>query len=105
MVDIETDMAAIFRVDDIMTLSAPVFFQRCYRLPAYQGVMRMRLEAMQMEEHKAQHPELYDQQLPKPASQGKSLGNGQYYREVVITSPEQLEREMDNFQKRQTLGG
>lgn len=41
--DIESDMSAFHRVDDITTLDGPRFFKLAWRLSAYQGVIRARL--------------------------------------------------------------
>jgi hypothetical protein len=38
-------MSVFHRVDDITTLSGPVFFKLAWRLPAYQGVMAARARA------------------------------------------------------------
>jgi hypothetical protein len=43
--DLESDFSAIHRVDDIYDLDGPQFFKKAWRMSAYQGVMRMRLEA------------------------------------------------------------
>lgn len=44
--DIDSDMSAFHRVDDARTmLPAPLYFARAERLPAYDGVMRARVQA------------------------------------------------------------
>jgi hypothetical protein len=48
--DIASDLSVFHRVDDLTALDGPTFFRLAWRLPAYQGVMRARLEAEQ-EEH------------------------------------------------------
>lgn len=40
LADIESDMSAIHRIDDIWQMKPARFFQFAYRLPAYRGVMR-----------------------------------------------------------------
>jgi hypothetical protein len=40
MADIESDMSAIHRVDDVYSLPGPRFFRLAWRLAAYQGCMR-----------------------------------------------------------------
>ncbi len=47
--DIASDLSAIHRIDDMYALSSRRFFRLAYRLPAYRGVMRMRVEAAQAE--------------------------------------------------------
>lgn len=42
--DVESDMSAIHRVDEVMEMDGPRFFRFARRLPAYQGVMRMYAE-------------------------------------------------------------
>lgn len=43
--DIESDMSAIHRIDDIHAVSARRFFALVPRLPAYPGVMQVRVQA------------------------------------------------------------
>lgn len=43
--DIESDLSAVHRVDDMWQMDGPRFFRLAHRLPAYRGVMRMRAEA------------------------------------------------------------
>lgn len=43
--DIESDMSALHRIDDITSLDGPRFFRLAWRLPAYEGAMRARLQA------------------------------------------------------------
>ncbi len=50
--DIESDMSAFHRIDDIWTMEAGKFFRYAYRLPAYQGAMRARAERQAMDEEK-----------------------------------------------------
>jgi hypothetical protein len=38
--DIESDMSAVHRVDDIWSMDGPRFFRLAWRLAAYQGCMR-----------------------------------------------------------------
>ena len=38
--DIESDMSAFHRIDNIWAMNGPHFFALAYRLPAYKGVMR-----------------------------------------------------------------
>lgn len=47
LADIESDMSAIHRVDDIWQMPPARFFMLAHRLPAYQGVMRERALADQ----------------------------------------------------------
>lgn len=39
--DIESDLSAIHRIDDMWSMEAGRFFRYATRLPAYRGVMRM----------------------------------------------------------------
>lgn len=48
--DIESDMSAVHRVDDIHSMPAPRFFALAWRLPHYRGVMRDRVTALQREQ-------------------------------------------------------
>jgi hypothetical protein len=43
LADIESDMSAIHRVDDIWSMPGARFFRLAWRLPAYEGVMRARV--------------------------------------------------------------
>lgn len=38
--DIESDLSAFHRIDNIWSMDGPRFFALAYRLPAYKGVMR-----------------------------------------------------------------
>lgn len=42
LADLESDFSAVHRVDDIFAMDGPRFMRMAWRLPAYQGVMRMR---------------------------------------------------------------
>lgn len=42
--DVESDMSAIHRVDDVRALTARRFFSLAERLPGYDGVIRRRAE-------------------------------------------------------------
>jgi hypothetical protein len=48
--DIESDMSAVHRVDDIYSMPAARFFRLAWRLPHYQGVIRDRVLALQREQ-------------------------------------------------------
>ena len=54
LADIESDMSAVHRVDDIYSMPAPKFFSLAWRLPHYQGVMRDRVIALQREQEDTQ---------------------------------------------------
>lgn len=55
LADLESDFSAIHRVDDMYALDTATFFSRVYRMSAYQGVIRMRVEAEQeRQERRAQ---------------------------------------------------
>lgn len=63
--DLESDFSVFHRVDDIYSLDGPRFFRLALRLPAYEGVLRMRF----MEEYERTHP------TPNPGnSSGASTG-------------------------------
>lgn len=47
--DIASDMSVFHRVDDITALDGPTLFRLAWRLPAYEGAMRLRV----MEAHDA----------------------------------------------------
>jgi hypothetical protein len=51
--DIESDLSAIHRIDNMWSMNGPRFFRFAYRLPAYQGAMRARAETQAMEEEKS----------------------------------------------------
>lgn len=53
LADIESDMSALHRVDDIWSMPAQRFFKLAWRLPAYRGVMRERVMADQRENEQA----------------------------------------------------
>jgi hypothetical protein len=42
--DIESDLSAVHRIDDMWSLEAGKFFRLAHRLPAYQGVIRAWVE-------------------------------------------------------------
>lgn len=63
LADIESDLSAFHRVDDIDDLSAPRFFSLAWRLPHYRGVMRDRVIALQREQE--------DEPQPGPAPGGQ----------------------------------
>jgi hypothetical protein len=42
--DLESDFSAIHRISDMYSLDGPTFFSLAYRLSAYRGVMRARVE-------------------------------------------------------------
>jgi hypothetical protein len=50
--DIESDMSAIHRIDNMYDMPPQKFFRFALRLPAYQGVMRARIEAEEAKKHK-----------------------------------------------------
>ncbi len=52
--DVESDLSAIHRIDDIWDMEAGRFFRLAYRLPAYQGAIRMRAEAQAMQQQGGQ---------------------------------------------------
>jgi hypothetical protein len=43
--DLESDFSVFHRVDDMYSLGAPEFFRKAHRIGAYQGVVRLRVEA------------------------------------------------------------
>ena len=45
MADLESDFSVFHRVDDMLSLPASKFFRLAERLPAYEGIMRVRVEA------------------------------------------------------------
>ncbi len=49
LADIESDMSAVHRVDDVWSMPAARFFALAWRLPCYRGVMRERALAEQQE--------------------------------------------------------
>ncbi|KPM55731.1 hypothetical protein ACG83_10660 [Frankia sp. R43] len=49
LADIESDLSAIHRIEDMYALSGPRFFRLAWRLAAYRGVMRMRAEELALE--------------------------------------------------------
>lgn len=48
--DIESDMSAVHRVDDIETMNSARLFRLAWRLPCYRGVMRERVLSDQQQE-------------------------------------------------------
>lgn len=42
--DITSDMSVFHRVDDIYALDGPTLFRLAWRLPAYEGAMRVRVQ-------------------------------------------------------------
>lgn len=45
LADIESDLSAIHRIEDMYQVQAPRFFRLVFRLACYEGVVRMRLRA------------------------------------------------------------
>lgn len=54
--DIASDLSVFHRIDDANVLNGPAFFRLVFRLAAYQGVIRGRLEAVLREDPPAQQP-------------------------------------------------
>jgi hypothetical protein len=54
--DLAADFRAIYRLSpaEAMALPGPEYFALCWRVPAYQGVMQLRLEQERENEEKAQ---------------------------------------------------
>lgn len=50
--DVESDLSAFHRIDDIWSMNGPRFFRLAERLPAYQGAIRARAEHQAMQENK-----------------------------------------------------
>lgn len=50
--DIESDLSAFHRIDNIWAMNGPRFFALAYRLPAYRGVMRALAEKQANEQHR-----------------------------------------------------
>lgn len=50
--DIESDLSAIHRIDDMWSMNGPKFFRFAYRLPAYKGAMRAIAEKQAMDDEK-----------------------------------------------------
>lgn len=50
--DIEADLSAFHRVDNMWSMDGPRFFAFAYRLPAYNGVIRALAEKQAMEQEK-----------------------------------------------------
>lgn len=63
--DIESDMSAIHRVDDIWSMPGPRFFAFAWRLPAYRGAIREWILREQRDE---------EETAPVPAQQYESPG-------------------------------
>lgn len=62
LADIESDMSAIHRVDDIWAMPAARFFSLAWRLPCYRGVMRERVlrEQQDAEENEPSPDQQYE---------------------------------------------
>lgn len=71
--DVESDMSAIHRIDDIYAMEAGRFFRFARRLPAYQGVMRMEAErqAEKTQQHRTATTGTDREPIPLPA--GKAI--------------------------------
>lgn len=50
--DLASDFAVFYRIDDIRAMPGPLFCKYAWRVSAYQGVMRVRIEAIQAKEAK-----------------------------------------------------
>jgi hypothetical protein len=72
LADIESDMSAVHRIDDIWSMPSARFFRLAHRLPAYQGVMRERVLALAREQEEtprpASQPAGQPQRFPAPAA-------------------------------------
>lgn len=66
--DIESDMSAIHRVDDIEDLSGPKFYRFAVRLTAYTGVMQARVEALREEEENGGSSSTSQSERPRTSS-------------------------------------
>lgn len=83
--DIESDMSAIHRVDDIEDLSGPKFYRLAIRLTAYTGVMQARVEALRDEEENGGSSSTSQSERPRTSSSSAS-SSGPIYED----SPEML---------------
>lgn len=54
--DVESDLSAMHRVDDIYQMPASRFFMLAWRLPHYRGVLRDRVLALQREHEDEPQP-------------------------------------------------
>lgn len=70
LADVESDMSAVHRVDDIHSMPAARFFQLAWRLPHYRGVVRDLVLRWQQEAEEGQSAPAArpaQQQRPGPA--------------------------------------
>lgn len=70
LADIESDMSAFHRVDDIWSMPARKFFPFAFRLAAYQGVMQARAIEAEREAQPAPPPRSQGD-WPAPAASGQ----------------------------------
>lgn len=54
--DVESDMSAFHRIDDVGGMAAQLFIDRATRLSAYKGVIRARIESEQNENSSSSTP-------------------------------------------------
>ena len=53
LTDVKSDMSVFHRVDDIFRMAAHAFFSYAVRLPAYNGIIRRRIQAKADQEEAA----------------------------------------------------
>lgn len=69
LADLESDMSAIHRVDDIWSMPAARLFRMAWRLPHYQGVMRDAVLAEQHEHGENTGVQSWQAPAPQPRRQ------------------------------------
>lgn len=65
--DIESDLSAFHRIDDVSSMDGPRYFLLAPRLPAYRGALRARIEA-ERERENDQAPVAQNPRAASPAA-------------------------------------
>lgn len=76
--DIESDLSAIHRIDDMWSMEAGRFFRFARRLPAYKGAMRAVAERLVRDEERSKERRglAGKEIIPIPAGQGAAMAAG-----------------------------
>lgn len=82
LADIESDMSAVHRVDDIRAAPGPRVFRLAWRLPHYRGVMRDRVIGLQEDREDAPAPA-----VERPAARPAAADRAAPVTEAALADP------------------
>lgn len=82
--DIESDLSAIHRIDDPMTISGPRYFMLALRLTAYTGVMQARAEKVRQDERQDEREGVSEAHTAAHAAPSGNAGRTKVSDDVAI---------------------